>query len=86
MTIPLREVDEAVETLGVFTCPSGDLCAQLKKVKGKGLDWAENLRSNYREPTDAWLGFKAQLYPSMKYGIGTISVKHKLMEVTYQKV
>ena len=85
-TIPLKEVDEAVETLGVFTCPSGDFSAQLKKIKGKGLDWAENLRSNYLAPTDAWLGFKAQLYPSMKYGIGTISVKPKLMEVTYQKV
>jgi len=61
--IPLRDVGDAEETLGVWSCPKGDFGVHIEKKMEKGHLWVERLRHNKCPAADGWLGFRYSLIP-----------------------
>jgi hypothetical protein len=65
--IPLRCVSDAEETLGVWSCPSGDFGTHLSKKMAAGHLWVEHLRRNRCPAVNGWLGFWYSLVPKVTY-------------------
>ena len=47
-------VDIAKETLGVFTCPSGDASAQFLSMLQKGQKWIDRAVESHLQRRDIW--------------------------------
>lgn len=84
--IPLRDVHDVEETLGVYSCPAGDFGVHISKKMGKGHLWAERLRRNRCPPSDAWMGFRYSLMPTVTYGFAAITPPPELLETSFQKL
>jgi hypothetical protein len=54
--VKLRDVNDPQETLGVFSCPSGDFGFHIERKMEKGKKWVVRLRRNTCPPADDWMG------------------------------
>ena len=54
-------VDIAKETLGVFTCPSGDASDQLLSILQKGQKWIDRAVESHLQRRDIWFLLDHQL-------------------------
>lgn len=82
--VPLRCVTVAEETLGVWSCPSGDFGVHVSKKMEKGHLWVERLRRNRCPAADGWLGFRYSLMPKMTYGFAAITIPPDELEKSFQ--
>ena len=58
-------VDIAKETLGVFTCPSGDALAQFLSILQKGQKWIDHAVESHLQRRDIWFPLYHQLWPRL---------------------
>jgi hypothetical protein len=65
--VKLRDVNDPHETLGVYSCPSGDFGFHIECKMEKGKKWVEHLHRNTCPPADGWMGFRYALIPSMQH-------------------
>ena len=64
---------ESRKALGVKDCSAGGNAKQLTTIKSKVEEWI-NIMKNGRLPAKwAWVTYKFQLWPSIRYGIGTMT-------------
>ena len=84
--IPLRDVSDAEETLGVWSCPSGYFGFHIEKKMETGHLWVERLRRNKCPSVDGWLGFRYSLIPKVTYGFAAIAVDPDVLESSFQKL
>ena len=54
-------VGTAKETLGVFTCPSGNFGTQLSSMKKKGQEWIDRAKESHLMRKDVWFLLDCQL-------------------------
>jgi hypothetical protein len=85
-TVSLRDVSDAAETLGVWSCPAGDFGFPVSKKMDEGHLWVERLRRNRCPAADGWLGFQYSLIPKVTYGFAAITVDPNILEKSFQKL
>eukprot|EP00956_Cyclotella_meneghiniana_P034366 scaffold104037_cov45-Cyclotella_meneghiniana.AAC.3 len=85
-SIPLRDVGDAEETLGVWSCPKGDFGVHIEKKMEVGHLWVERLRRNKCPAADGWLGFRYSLIPKVTYGFAAITIDPDALEHAFQKL
>ena len=73
--VPIKHlsVDEARETLGVFTCPSGKAKEQIKAMQTKAQKWLDRAKEGTLKRRDVWFLLDHQLWPKAGYGICSIT-------------
>ena len=79
-------VDTAKETLGVFTCPSGNFGTHLLSMKKQGQEWIDRAKESHLMRRDIWFLLDGQLWPKLGYGIGCVASPWKLLEVCLSKI
>ena len=79
-------VDIAKETLGVFTCPSGDASAQFLSMLQKGQKCIDRAVESHLQRRDIWFLLDHQLWPRLGYGICSISAPWKKLETYLKRV
>ena len=84
--IPLKDVEEVQETLGVWSCPAGEFGVHVTKKLAEGARWADRLRSNRCPPADGWMGFRHALIPKLTYGFSAITPDPSELEEGFQEL
>jgi len=62
-------VDDALKTLGVITCPSGNSAGSLHQMKGKAKKCFFSLTAGQLHCRMMWFSVNRQMWPSVKYGL-----------------
>ena len=72
LTVPLPDgtaagirqvsVHVAMETLGMFTCTTGDCTTQLEKIQDRIATWTQRIRNGYLSQRAVWMSFTLQLF------------------------
>ena len=65
--------DHCEKTLGVYSSPSGSGLRHLESVLLKAEVWVNRLRNGHLSNAWAWVAYRHQLWPSLRYGLGAIS-------------
>ena len=60
------------KTLDVRHCPVGGNKSHLKHVKDKVNAWIDKMRNIQLPSSVCWIAYKFQLWPGVRYGIGTM--------------
>ena len=82
--IPMKDVTEVQESLGVWNCPAGEFGTHISKKLAEGTRWVERLRANRIPPADGWLGFRYALMAKLTYGFSAISPDPAELERAFQ--
>ena len=61
------------KALGVEGFPAGGSAEQLGTIKSKVGDWINKMKNGHLPAKCAWVTYKFQLWPSIRYGIGTMT-------------
>ena len=64
---------ESRKALRVTDCPAGGSAEQLKTIKAKVGEWINRMGNEHVPVKWAWVAYKLQLWPGIKYGIGTMT-------------
>ena len=64
---------ESKKVLGLEDCPAGGSSTQLKIIKEKVKEWMNRTKHGHLPAGWAWIAYKYQCWPSIKYGIGTMT-------------
>jgi hypothetical protein len=79
-------INEAVKTLGLMTCPSGNNSASLEKMQIQGQEWANRVNSGKINRRNMWTMMERQLWPRIGYGICNNTAKWDDLEKCLRKV
>ena len=63
---------ESKKALGVEDCHAGGSAEQLGTIKSKVGDWINRMKNGHLPAKCVWVTYKFQLWPSIRYGIGTV--------------
>jgi hypothetical protein len=83
-SVLLRCVSDAEETLGMWSCPTGDFGTHVSKKMAAGHLWVERLHQNRCPAADGWLGFRYSLMPKVTYGFAAITIDPAELEKQFQ--
>ena len=78
-------VDHAEETLGVYSCPSGNQSASIKKMQDKANEWLGRAKDSHLGRRDIWFLVERQLWMGLKYGLCCNSAPWKTIENCLKK-
>ena len=73
-------VDEARETLGVYTCPSGHVKAPIKSMQMKAQEWLNRAKEGRLRRRDVWFLLDHQLWPKVGYGLCSVAAPWKELD------
>ena len=62
-------VNDAKETLGVWTCPSGSATKSLEVLRTKAQEWLDRAKEGKMMRRDIWFLLDHQLWPKLDYGL-----------------
>ena len=62
-------VDTSNETLGVWSCPSGDLTKACASMKEKGQEWIDRAKEGKINRRYMWFLVQHQFWPKVGYGL-----------------
>ena len=68
-----KEPDEAVKTLGVYHSPTGDHSYHLLQLGNRASEWLNKIRNGHLPSSYALMSYYQQLWPGLRYGLGTLS-------------
>ena len=68
-----RAPDDAIKTLGVFHSPAGDHNHHLRHLQRRSSEWLNNIRNGHLPSSYVLLSYHQQLWPGLRYGLGTLS-------------
>jgi hypothetical protein len=72
-TVAKLGVHESRKTLGVYACPSGRSTAHIQYINDRACRWTCKLLNSALPAKWAWVSYSMQLWPSLRYGLGTLS-------------
>ena len=86
-SVPIRHlgVDHPEETLGVFSCPSGDQSSLIKKMQDKADEWIGRAKESHLGRRDIWFLLERQLWMGLKYGLCCHSSEWRFLEKVLHK-
>jgi hypothetical protein len=71
--IKQEKVTESKKTLGIQDSPAGGNTAHLSYIKTKVSTWVSRMLNGHLPNHSAWIGYKHQLWPGVRYGLGTMT-------------
>ncbi len=74
-TSPIKQekVTESKKTLGIHDSPLGGNTTHLLFIKGKVSTWVNRMMNGHLPNHMAWIAYKYQLWPGVRYGLGTMT-------------
>ena len=72
-TIEQKSVRESMKTLGVYDSPIGGNKGHLDYLKAKASDWVNKMSNGHLSSNVAWIAYRLQLWPGIRYGLGTLT-------------
>ena len=69
--VPIESVsvDTEKETLGVWSCPSGNSTKAITSMKEKGQEWLDRAKESKLSRRDVWFLVDTQFWPKVSYGL-----------------
>ena len=71
--IKQEKVTESKKTLGIHDSPSGGNATHLLFIKAKVSTWVNRMTNGHLPNHMAWIAYKHQLWPGVRYGLGTMT-------------
>jgi hypothetical protein len=71
--IKQEEVTVSKKTLGIYDAPVGGNNKHLNYIKGKAMTWVNRMSNRHLPCHMAWAAYKHQLWPGLRYGLGTMT-------------
>jgi len=71
--IPSLGVGEGQKALGLHDCPAGGSEKQLEAIKEKVRTWTKKMKNRHLPPCLSWMAYRLKLWPSVRFGIGTMT-------------
>ena len=72
-TPPQEEVTVSKKTLGFYDAPAGGNKGHLDHIKSKAIIWINRMTNNHLLSHIAWVAYRHQLWPGLRYGLGTMT-------------
>jgi hypothetical protein len=74
-TSPIKQekVTKSKKTLGIHDSPSGGNATHLLFFKAKVSTWVNRMTNGHLPNHMAWIAYKHQLWPGVRYGLGTMT-------------
>ncbi len=61
------------KTLGIYDSPAGGKNGHLNYIKGKATTWVNRMTNGHLPSHMAWVAYKHQLWPGLRYSLGTMT-------------
>jgi len=61
------------ETLGIHNAPAGGNEEHLKHIQQKASTWTDRMTNGHLPHHMAWIAYRLQLWPGLRYGLGTMT-------------
>ncbi len=71
--IKQEEATVSKKTLGIYDSPAGGNNDHLDYIKGKATTWVNRMTNGHLPSHMAWVAYKHQLWPGLRYGLGTMT-------------
>jgi hypothetical protein len=71
--IKQEDVSESKKTLGIYNAPAGENEGHLDHIKSKATMWVNRMTNGHFPSHIAWVGYRHQLWPGLRYGLGTMT-------------
>ncbi len=84
-SIKQEEASTSKKTLGVYDAPSGGNQGHLEYIHGKLTKWINRMRNGHLPSHMAWIAYKLQLWPGLRYGLGTMTNDLEATEKIFDK-
>jgi hypothetical protein len=78
--IKQEKVTESKKTLDIYDSPSRGNEGHLSFIANKATQWVNRMKSGHLPSHVAWLAYKHQLWPSLRYGLGTMTNKMEVAD------
>jgi hypothetical protein len=72
-TIKQEEATVPKKTLGIYDSPAGGNAGHLDHIQGKAMTWVNRITNGHLPSHMAWVAYKHQLWPGVRYGLGTMT-------------
>ena len=66
-------VTESMKMLAVYDSPVGGNKGHLDYIKTKATSWINKMRNGHLSSHVAWIAYRLQLWPGIRYGLGTLT-------------
>jgi hypothetical protein len=80
-----EKVTESKKTLGIHVSPLGGNMTHLSFIKGKVSTWVSRMTNRHLPNHMAWIAYKHQLWPGVRYGLGTMTNDLKVADNLFHK-
>jgi hypothetical protein len=70
--IKQEDVSVSKKTLGIYDAPAGGNKGHLNHIKSKATTWINRMTNGHLPSHIAWVAYRQQLWPDLRYGLGTI--------------
>jgi hypothetical protein len=84
-SIKQEEVLTSKKTLGIYDAPSGGNQGHLEYIHGKLMMWITRMRNGHIPAHMAWIAYKLQLWPVLRYGLGAMTNNLEATETIFDK-
>ncbi len=71
--IKQEKVTESKQTLGIYDSPLGGNKGHLGFIVEKATQWVNRMKNGHLPSHIAWMAYKHQLWPSLRYRLGTMT-------------
>jgi hypothetical protein len=68
-----KSVTKSMKTLGVHDSPIGGNKGHLDYIRDKATSWVNKMKNGHLSSHVAWIAYRLQLWPGLRYGIGTLT-------------
>jgi hypothetical protein len=72
-TIKQEEVSVSKKTLRIYDAPAGGNEGHLDHIKSKATMWVNRMTNGYLPSHIAWVGYRHQPWPGLRYGLSTMT-------------
>jgi hypothetical protein len=76
--IKQEDVSVSKKTLGIYDMPAGGNEGHLDHIKSKATMWVNRMTNGHLPSHIAWVGYRHQLWPGLRYGLSTMTNDIKL--------
>jgi hypothetical protein len=84
-SIKQEEVATSKKTLGIYDAPSGGNHGHLEYIHGKLTTWITRMSNGLLPAHMAWIAYKLQLWPGLRYGLSTVTNNLEATEAIFNK-
>ena len=84
-SIKQEEVATSKKTLGIYDAPSGGNNGHLEYIHGKLTTLITRISNGHLPAHMAWIAYKLQLWPGLRYGLGTVTNNLEATEAIFDK-